>query len=354
MNVLVFSGSNVVQASLHHALATIESVLSAGYAVQTISELSFTTDPWQLTCRLLVFPQCRNLWTSEPTIIWTARSYVENGGVLLSLVGGADWDSNASSSVVETSEIWGSLTGHGRIRRYDLFDETTLSYNVWVPSNTDEQVSGVQALLRGEEGTGGGHILAVRCDAGAGKALLWGPRLSTPVSVHSDLSIGTKRQAIVRASLQDIGLNIPPPSASTVARPLPIFLVGSPAHPSVVHHILDAYRPVVGSEPSVHQDEDDQFTFRAYSESAEILQAGGDVPGTCSVTTAEPIHVIVCAGGELPSAEHTPQFNFQTFYQALSGERSKIGLPETLHPSGLGEVLLYGAVVKSTQTILHK
>src|ERR1700721_2690057 len=119
MNVLVFSSPNVVQASLHHALTTFESFLSAGYAVQTISQPSFTAHPWQSTCKLLVFPQFRNL--SELTsVIWTAKSYGENGGVLLSLIDGADSDSNASSSAVSTSVIWDSLTGNlnGNIHRF--------------------------------------------------------------------------------------------------------------------------------------------------------------------------------------------------------------------------------------------
>jgi biotin--protein ligase len=75
---------------------------------------------------------------------------------------------------------------------------------------------------------------------------------------------------------------------------------------------------------------------------------------TSDPSTWQPKHIIVCKDGALPEKDMTPLFDVALFYNALAAARNKIELPKTSEPWGMGEALLYGETVTSTQTMLDK
>jgi len=73
-----------------------------------------------------------------------------------------------------------------------------------------------------------------------------------------------------------------------------------------------------------------------------------------SSPTCKPKHIIVCHAGELPARQETPLFDLELYYSALSLARAKEGSTDLVEPWGFGQVLLYGEVITSTQTMLDK
>jgi len=87
----------------------------------------------------------------------------------------------------------------------------------------------------------------------------------------------------------------------------------------------------------------------------DLLKSSREASKTISdPSTWQPKHVILCLGGVLPKKEMTPIFDIALFYKDLEAARDKIGLSKTSEPWGMGEALLYGEVVTSTQTMLDK
>lgn len=114
MNVLVYSGSAVLQPSLKQ---TLTSILSPHYTVQSISDHSLASQPWSTNCALLVCTK-----SSPSTAI--IRHYVENGGALLDLSAGPFYDSQ--DPALESRRMRQSLR--------DLGLQTPESENAIVPS----------------------------------------------------------------------------------------------------------------------------------------------------------------------------------------------------------------------------
>ena len=75
---------------------------------------------------------------------------------------------------------------------------------------------------------------------------------------------------------------------------------------------------------------------------------------TSDPSTWQPKHIIVYKDGALPEKELTPIFDVAFFYKALATARSKFDIPKTPQPWGVGEALLYGEAITSTQTMLDK
>ena len=115
--------------------------------------------------------------------------------------------------------------------------------------------------------------------------------------------------------------------------------------------------PQSGSQLSVFKDANDEFHFHPFQESLELLElsraksASGE---RSDPATWQPKHVVVCLDGNLPPPKLTPLFDLKLFYEALSAAHEKEGSACTAEPWKMGEVLLYGEAVTSTQTMLDK
>src|ERR1700733_3252757 len=122
MNVLVYSGPEVLQTSLKNTLSTLRSVLIPHYTVQTISQESLASQPWSAGCALLVFPGCSEL--SPSPFVTIIRRYVEDGGAFLALSAGATYSS--SSRVLDLDSI--GISGLSKDQTLRFYDKATSSY----------------------------------------------------------------------------------------------------------------------------------------------------------------------------------------------------------------------------------
>ena len=83
MNVLVYSGPEIIQTSLNHSLTTLRAILLPHYTIQSVTPHILTTQPWQKSCALLVLPQTRGGFASVPSK--HIKNFVEGGGSCLLL-----------------------------------------------------------------------------------------------------------------------------------------------------------------------------------------------------------------------------------------------------------------------------
>lgn len=142
-------------------------------------------------------------------------------------------------------------------------------------------------------------------------------------------------------------------SCNTMAsHPLPQFLTSNPSTPSAVARILDSLAPPnVGSQLTEFVDKHDTFRFYPFSDREEILREARSQ----SPQEEQPVRsIIACSDGRLPERGLTPLFDLGLYYQVLSEARKQY--ESLLDPDAwaIGDVLLYGETVTSTQTILEK
>ena len=116
--------------------------------------------------------------------------------------------------------------------------------------------------------------------------------------------------------------------------------------------------PQSGSQLSVFKDASDEFHFYPLQESSELLEssrAKSDSDEKSDPATWQPKNIVVCLDGSVPPPELTPLFDLKMYYEALSAAHEKEGLVVgTTESWRMGEVLLYGEAVTSTQSMLDK
>ena len=157
-----------------------------------------------------------------------------------------------------------------------------------------------------------------------------------------------------------LGLQLPSEDEGSKAfsRPLPQFLTSTPKKSTLVSRVMDGIAaPEPGSRLSVFKDTNDEFHFHALQESFELLESARAKSASeerSDPATWQPKHVLVCLDGSLPPQELTPLFDLRTYYEALATAQEKEGSVGTAKPWRMGEVLLYGEAVTSTQTMLDK
>ena len=75
-------------------------------------------------------------------------------------------------------------------------------------------------------------------------------------------------------------------------------------------------------------------------------------------STWQPNHIVLPSNVELPSRELTPLFDLDLFFKSLAIAREEKDLTtdseESTSSWGVGEALLYGEAITSTQTMLDK
>ena len=399
MNVLIYSGPEVLQPSLNHALASLRSILIPHYTVQPITLHSLTTQPWQSTCALLVLPRSRNRFVSVASK--QVKDFVEAGGAYLMLGTGATATPRSGGlGLGFTGLSLGLEAGEMPLKLFNKFNNVHLTFDEDVHDNRQKVVDlktpegdvvngiydpeatqfngfddlkGLDVLARYTSQVGEGAIAGLSMDASKGRIALWGPSIeyplpeeplssiiaeSTQLSTEDVKSSEKLRIKLLRATLTRLGLKVPADAepAYSSSRPLPQFLTSTPEKPTIVSQILDAIAaPQPGTQLTTFKDANDEFYFHPLQESSDLMRSSREAANTTSdPSTWQPKHIIVCKDGALPEREVTPLFDIALFYKALAAARNKIDIRKTSQPWGVGEALLYGEAITSTQTMLDK
>ncbi|KAJ7130280.1 biotin-ligase [Mycena epipterygia] len=397
MNVLVYSGPEVVQASLDHTLSTLRSLLVPSYSVQPIAQQALVSQPWQATCALLVFPGCRDIFLSKAAPV--IDGYVQSGGVFLALGTGSHYSSRGLDQGILNVVASTSISKDMLLRFFDK-DSGSYIYPSFHPSGSDntprsvaiQPTDGERIDIMFQSGTsevvgvdGGrknvrvlaryvddgveGAVSGVLYTVGHGKIILWASSPEYPlteepassISMASSLSPTAidlaehRRLSLMKRTLCLLGLQIPE-ETTTICRPLPQFLASHFIKLHIVSLITDAIAaPLPGTQLSVFEDTNDKFRFHLLPQSGPLIRDTRQAATTLTdPSTWQPKHIIVCPEGHLPDHEQTPLFDIGLFFSALSAARKKEGVAEDVEPWGIGDALLYGEAVTSTQTMLDK
>ena len=412
MNVLIYSGPEIIQTSVNHSLTSLRSVLLPHYTIQSVTPHILTTQPWQKSCALLVLPQTRGSFVSVASK--QIKNFVEAGGSCLVL--------GSSRATVSSRSIRGNLgLGSGSLSWGETVEETTAlplqffdkpnnryisidgddtseqavprhvslrsSDGIFVKGVHDsvapatDQFNGIHPNQRtsivarytsdnDEEEQGG--VACLSLNVSGGRLVLWIPNIEYPLSESPVVFTQSACKAsapeiekfeilrleLLRRSLVQLGLQIPyeDGKGQTFSRPLPQFLTSTPEKSTLVGRVMEALAtPQSGPQLSVFKDTNDEFHFHPFEESLELVEsARADSGERSDPATWQPKHVVVCLDGSLPPQKLTPLFDLRIFYEALSAAHEKEGSAGTAEPWRMGEVLLYGEAVTSTQTMLDK
>ncbi|KAG8855120.1 biotin holocarboxylase synthetase [Tulasnella sp. 330] len=252
------------------------------------------------------------------------------------------------------------------------------------------QSQGVRVLARysdGAEGAGAGKPAAVLCDVGEGRAILWGPHIEFPLNRQPALSAASVAAAapkpeelvveleaarldLLTENLELLGLQCSTRASKSkgvdpmaIVGTLPQLLVSTPSKPHIISNIISALTPILSPMPTsanatcrILEDAHDTFRVHEASMSSEVMtQARSRKVTDEKELGAIERDIVVFEGGSLPPAEQTPLFSLTTYFEHLSLARSELHLKENGKSVwGIGEAMLYGERVTSTQTLLDK
>ncbi|EJF61872.1 hypothetical protein DICSQDRAFT_136396 [Dichomitus squalens LYAD-421 SS1] len=407
MNVLVYTGPDTSSPSLSHTLTSLRTLLTPNYAVQTLDAKALPTQPWPASCALLIIPPFQSQSGAGAFSAAAAKdvqNYVRGGGKLLSL---------GNAVRVDPSKIPTALALSAQVAGVSISDVSPTPASAPRPKLTLEdgdvglafslapvtegivdapairlvdgaQLDGVQSaggvdlptlpeaalsakgveFLAQYDPTEDSCVVAIKARIGRGVAAFWGAHLEAPLA--SDPARDKARLQALRRTLDLLGLRLPSPSAAgesdngAVARPTPQILSSAPWRIGVVETILRALEvpELAAAAPYEFKDSNDTFLFhpqqeaaRVFAEQREATKTLGEDPATWN-----PKHIVVYKDGMTAPQELTPKFRIETYYEELRNARGERGCPEN-YPDGawgVGEALLYGEVVTSTQTMLDK
>lgn len=130
MNVLIYSGPEIVQTSLNHSLTSLKTVLLPHYTIQSVTQHILTTQPWQKSCALLVLPQPRGSFVSVASK--HIKDFVEAGGSCLILGSSRATISSRSSrgnlGLGSGSFSWGEMVEEPTALPLQFFDKPNNRY----------------------------------------------------------------------------------------------------------------------------------------------------------------------------------------------------------------------------------
>lgn len=133
-------------------------------------------------------------------------------------------------------------------------------------------------------------------------------------------------------------------------QPQPQFLTSNPSKPFAVATILRNFASdVLESRPIELTDAHDTFLLHHFSDREKVLHEARE----SGQSTAHQ-SIIICTDGRLPEQHLTPSFDLGRYYQALSEARKGDEASDKQDAWSVGDVVLYGEVVASTQTMLAK
>ncbi|KAI0342898.1 class II aaRS and biotin synthetase [Trametopsis cervina] len=366
MNVLVYTGPEVLQTSASRTLTSLRTVLYPHYAVQPLTAQAFSSGPWSASCALLVFPACR--LPLPKAVAQSLRLFVVNGGAFLgiragmrvgggSLLGGFGGDeysfrvqdptgSNTYCTFVSGEDV------EGRVVSVKLQGEDAV-YPLHEAINGEfEGIEGAKNAVVLARYAEHDKIAAASVNVGTGKVALWGPHIEAAIlegasglSIAETQTAESKRLDMLRATLSVLGLKPPSQGSDGPAHPLPQFLLA--ARPGIVSNILDALSV---KPPAQFKDAHDTFVFHDASDAETALQkARGNKEGD------ELRHVIAYTDGSHPAEELTPLFSTKQYFADLATARARAPTSEgSAAQWAVGDAIFYGEAVTSTQTLLDK
>lgn len=416
MNVLVYSGPEVIQASLTQTLASLRSLLLPHYSVQPIAVPVLLNQPWTLSCSLFVVPACSEPFISSANTL--LMDFVNAGGSLLAFAAGveASQPTNAFGMSGLTLSSMG-MVGEKTLRFADKVSgayvypilgayperpgptdlETARHVNLWDVAK-EEEVRGVYQLGRhrleemrtvrtlkvlarlletqqrqevGASRDSEGEAAGILWETGAGRVAIWNADpefslLNEPASLTT-AAIGLtgdsleenekRRSSLLKTTLGFLGLQLPGIELAKITQPLPQFLTCSPRKPTIVSAIAQALG-VSLHKPTTYEDVNDTFLFQPIPEGAVTQIESARTTSNPDPANWQPKHVYLCPDGYTPSRRDTPLFNIHHYYEYLNTARTKEGLADAATTPnaawGIGEAFAYGEVVTSTQTLLDK
>ncbi|KZT64141.1 class II aaRS and biotin synthetase [Daedalea quercina L-15889] len=403
MNVLVYSGPEVLAPSVSHCITSLRILLVPNYAVQTVSRQSLASRAWLGSCALLVLPACKTA-PADSGLGSMIEQYVHDGGKLLTI---------GANVKLQTRGVSSATGLQGRLSRMTLTESSApllfsdkisgskVSVNFEGRSLENTQLAvvsssnirvGCMPLLGNFQGVSNtacgtmesiAHVVeddsnasvaVVKLSHGNGSVVFSAVLADHPITEEPLLSrlasppfsmSGTQlqaaeaeRQQLFASILQALGLTLPE-KTSTSLSPLPQFLTGNPSKPWIVDNALRALsiepETLSNDKPVVSQDSNDTFQYHLASPDWKLLdQSRDEARRRMDPSSWNPKDVLVCRGGLLPSTRETPLFDVEKFYTELAVARRKGDRKDKEGSWGVGEALIYGEVVTSTQTMLDK
>jgi biotin--protein ligase len=362
MDVLVYHPDLNQDTSI--ALLSIRALLSPFYTVQSVSTLVLASHPWAKSCALLVLlPPAGSEETVKisPKCLFAMQSYAESGGRVLALgFGASSSHSTAQPDTLNfrdpTSPVYFSLLRSASLGTTDVGRIVGVSTDA--PSVGKQAVrlpDGVPHIAFWANDHGIGDVknpAATKIRIGHGEIYLWNFSLAgTPApALQAVLKLAlahfylfkTDEPAVSQAS------DLPPVPNS----PLPQFLLSPQSKPHVIATVLRSIgiQADASFEPVVFKDVTDTFIFHFLS-SAETIQLISRVRSALPTPSNVPRDLVVLPAGILPPREATPRFDADKFFAEL--ESVSLCSSEDQHWR-MGEALLYGEAVTSTQTLLER
>jgi len=401
MNVLVYNdrdaqsgetkniGPGVSMRSYDDTVASLEALLKPHYVVQKVTPMELEEHPWQTSCALLVFPGGRDIPHLERLKGAAPRiaKWVQGGGAYLGFCAGAYFACNHIEWEVDTPlQVKGprplnffpglsvgcvfpsfQYDSEQGAKAITIVDERDGSQKRYIYHNgggefvLSGQESGIEVLAR-YTGEAQGKVAAVYCTVGKGRAVLWHPHIEFPITGGPTLNACQKlehpppearikeaesdRLRLFRETLILLGLTMPQNGLSKEAphAPIPQLLCLSP----LVSPITEAYNTIL-SDRSVNIA---AFDFPPADEAKALIDQARSESRQEGLSKKPRI---IKFNAELSlSPDLTPLFNTNEYFTTLD----KVYTTQT--PSSpkekwrLGEVLLYGEAVTSTQTLLNE
>jgi biotin--protein ligase len=365
MNVIVYAGPEVVQSSLLRITGALKSLLFPNYTVQTLTSQVIGSQPWSLNCALLVLPECDRFVPTPESARVRIQSYVEKGGIALAL--------RAAMRQSQQPPHDGTLYFKHRALGYISMDaKTSVIPSNLTPGRKEEDGTAPIALrhdstIGNVDAGSADEVLALAIHEGddkvrgavfsadLGKIAIWFPigeshsHGSDPV----DASLLADQMSFLRHTLVKLGIQVPTPAQDPQfgARPTVQYLVSRHSL-SAIDQVAEALSlRFKADDIVVFEDTNDVFNYRLYSPAAledarqQVIYPHDDP------STWQPKHVLVCSDGVLPSKSETPMFDLHAFYDALYPQSTLASGAQTWR---IGDVLYFGNVVTSTQTMLDK
>lgn len=386
----MYNGSGVSASSRDYLLHSLRTFLSHRYDVQLVTPKTLRDEPWTDTCALLAFPGGRDLpyyfdLSGKPNR--RIKEYVENGGKYLGICAGAyyacreiEFEKGTPLEVTGQREL-GFFPGLCRGTTFPGFEyeteagamETPLALkreawrdhwsqspdlcDVWyngggsfVLDDEAQPPKGVQVLAEYDD-TEPKQVAGVLCSVGRGQALLWAvhpehPSIDSVDGMPRD-DKELHRLNLVRGTLSQLGLDVSDGPAP-LPKLLPLVLASS--DPSLAQQIASeiASRGEALSETTAGLvDRNDTFVLHPAASFDSLVRAARSRKGTADPEELQKEHKLICVCDETPlPPTSTPLFNIPAYFSNLA--QLSGGSPS------LGQALLYGEVVTSTQTMLDK
>ena len=399
MNVLVYSGAEVLPVSLTNVLASLRRILFPYYTVQSITYSVLTSQPWRSSCALVVLPQFHSLSLDANKHL---AEYVQAGGKFLTFGANPRIKSRSLELAIHSMTIGVEeesfdvpLTFHDRNNHcYVAFDRVDLIQKKDPRIATLISSDGIQfscfqetenANLIGFDGLNNVSVLA-RYDSedhkegrpaclsmkiGDGRLTFLCPSIEyslteDPVrsllssfSSSNILSFEQSRTKFLKNVLQDLGLPIPDdPPSHLASHPLPQLLTSTRHSSAPLARSIRAVFNLGQDLEGFHKDANDDFQFHSFDSqhALEFIASSRKTSGAASNTSMGRLkHILVCKDGVLPDRKITPLFDLGAYYETLCRSREGSGLIDGEDGSwGIGEAVLYGEVVTSTQTMFDK